>query len=213
MTSLDLSLAVGLGNPGQRYARTRHNVGFLVIDTLASRLSANQWRARFEAECSMVQMNQTCLVLVKPMTFMNLSGRAVRQLVTWYRAPLDRLLVIYDDVDLPFGALRVRLGGSSGGHHGVESIITALGSGQFARLRIGIGRPSDGRDVTEHVLSRFSEEEEAVLGDILDTAADAVLTWTREGIVAAMNRFNRLERTPRPARLRTDEPSVRDGSG
>lgn len=190
-----ISLIVGLGNPGSRYARTRHNAGFLVVDALARRLGVQQWRERFDAEIAASEDDDTRLILVKPMTFMNLSGRAVRQALDWYRVPHERLLVIYDDVDLPFGTIRLRLGGSSGGHHGVDSIIAALGSDRFARLRVGIGRPRDGRDVTAYVLSRFTPEEEGALTGIIEQAADAALTWSREGIVQAMNRFNRSDRS------------------
>jgi PTH1 family peptidyl-tRNA hydrolase len=213
VTSQDLSVVVGLGNPGQRYARTRHNVGFLVVDALAARLGVNQWRERFDAQSVLAEAGQTRLVLAKPMTFMNQSGRAVRQLVAWYRVSIDRLLVVHDDVDLPFGTLRVRLGGGSGGHHGVESIIAALGTSRFARLRLGIGRPSDGRDVTAYVLSRFRSEEEALLADILETAADAALTWCLEGIVAAMNRFNRFDRVSRPRENHSAGASATDNVG
>ena len=203
-----IALIVGLGNPGPRYARTRHNAGFLVIDALARRLGVQQWRERFDAETAVTEENNARLILVKPMTYMNLSGRAVRQALDWYRVPLERLLVVYDDVDLPFGTLRLRLGGSSGGHHGVESIIAALGSDRFARLRVGIGRPRDGRDVTVYVLSRFTPEEEAALVGIIERATDAALTWSREGIVQAMNRFNRSDRpTHSPARSSEARPA------
>lgn len=188
----DVHVVVGLGNPGTRYERTRHNVGFLVVDTLARKLDVHDWRTRFDAEVVTADVDRHRLVLVKPMTYMNLSGTAVREVVHWYRVPLDHLLVVYDDVDLPFGRLRLRAGGGSGGHHGVESIVAALGSDRFARLRVGIGRPSDGRTVTAHVLSRFSPEEEQRLPNILDRASEAVLVWCRDGLAPAMNRFNRV---------------------
>ncbi len=204
--SQETRVIVGLGNPGPRYARTRHNVGFLVVDALARRLGVDRWLNRFEAEIALAEAGDVRLILVKPLTFMNLSGRAVRQAVAWYRVPLDGLLVVYDDVDLPFGSIRLRLGGSSGGHHGVESIIAALGNDRFARLRIGIGRPSDGRDVTAYVLGRFRPEEEAALTGIVERAADAALTWSQEGIVRAMNQFNRpVWRDQRPVTRTEDD--------
>uniref|UniRef100_A0A831TAI5 Peptidyl-tRNA hydrolase n=1 Tax=Thermorudis peleae TaxID=1382356 RepID=A0A831TAI5_9BACT len=191
--SQEIALIAGLGNPGARYARTRHNAGFMVVDALARRLGVQQWRERFDAQLATCDGAGTRVILLKPMTYMNLSGRSVQQALSWYRVPLDRLLVVYDDVDLPFGTIRIRLGGSSGGHHGVESIIVALGSDRFARLRVGIGRPHDGRDVTAYVLTRFTPEEEERLPGIIERAAEAALTWSREGIVKAMNLFNRAD--------------------
>ncbi|MCM8750386.1 aminoacyl-tRNA hydrolase [Thermomicrobiaceae bacterium CFH 74404] len=191
--SQEITLIAGLGNPGARYARTRHNAGFMVVDVLARRLGVQQWHERFDAQLATCDEAGRRLILLKPMTYMNLSGRSVQQALSWYRVPLDRLLVVYDDVDLPFGTIRIRLGGSSGGHHGVESIIVALGSDRFARLRVGIGRPRDGRDVTAYVLTRFTPEEEERLPGIIERAAEAALTWSREGIVKAMNLFNRAD--------------------
>ncbi|MBX6753434.1 aminoacyl-tRNA hydrolase [Thermorudis peleae] len=181
---------VGLGNPGPEYAATRHNIGFQVVDALATLYQAPLWDIRFEAAItSVTDQDGGRIVLAKPLTYMNASGRAVQQLLRWYRLPLERLLVIHDDLDLPFGTLRLRHNGSSGGHHGVESIIQAVGAG-FDRLRIGIGRPPR-HDATRYVLEAFTADERAVLPSIIEQAAAAAQCWRREGLTAAMNRFNR----------------------
>lgn len=185
-----MALVLALGNPGARYARTRHNVGWWVADELVGRWKAsytgtsalwNAWRARVGA--------QTCDV-VEPLTFMNLSGEA---LAKWNeKHPFERseLLVLSDDVYLPAGAIRIRAGGSSGGHKGLESVERALGSREFARLRIGVGERGEG-SLRDHVLETFGEDEERQVKEAVLTAADAVETWLREGLTAAMNRYNR----------------------
>jgi PTH1 family peptidyl-tRNA hydrolase len=184
-------LIVGLGNPGPEYAATRHNIGFQVVDALATLYQASPWDVRFEAAItSVIDHDGGRVVLAKPLTYMNASGRAVHQIIRWYRLPLERLLVIHDDLDLPFGTLRLRHNGSSGGHHGVESIMQAIGAG-FDRLRIGIGRPASRRDATRYVLEPFTADEAAVLPSIIEQAAAAAQCWRREGLAAAMNRFNR----------------------
>lgn len=187
-------LIVGLGNPGASYQDTRHNIGFMVVDQLAAQLGSS-----FSSE-----RRWNSLVgkfaggwLLKPLTFMNASGRAVSQVSHFYKVSAAEVLVIYDDLDLPLGRLRLRPGGSAGGHNGMCSIIGSLGTQTFPRLRIGIGhaeggRPDGGR-VVGHVLGRFSEDERAVLPAALSRACDAVLTCLRQGLGAAMNQFNRNE--------------------
>ncbi len=188
----DRWLIVGLGNPGSRYTETRHNIGFWVIDRLARRCGVSTFERRFEGEFASIAENDRTLMLLKPLTYMNSSGRSVRQVVQWYKLPLDRLLVAHDDMDLPLGTLRLRLGGSAAGHHGVESVITELGSDRFARLRIGIGRPPDRTRGRSYVLEPFTQEEKPLAERVAEVAADAALTWFREGLVTAMNRFNGL---------------------
>ena len=179
---------VGLGNPGREYAATRHNLGFMTVDELARRGGGAGFRRRFRSEIGEVAIDGRKLVLVKPQTYMNLSGHAVREVVNWYRLPLDQLLVVVDDLDLPFGTLRLRGSGSAGGHNGLASVVEQLGTLDVPRLRIGIGR---GRAVaTVQVLSRFSAEEQRLLPALIDAAGDAVLTWAEEGLVMAMNRVN-----------------------
>ncbi len=182
-------LVVGLGNPGPEYAHTRHNIGFMVVEALARRYGATFRPSRqARAEVAEIRIDDERVVLVKPLTYMNLSGEAVRPLLQWYRLTPDRLLVVYDDLDLPFGRLRIRPRGSSGGHGGMRSIIEHLGTEAFPRLRIGIGRPVGPARV--YVLQPFTPEEQAQVPAIIERAVQAVETIIREGLEAAMNRFN-----------------------
>jgi len=184
-----VKVVVGLGNPGRQYAQTRHNIGWMVLDRLAERARWSDRPAR-GASAAIVsgRYRGLDLALVKPHTFMNLSGSAVRKALVRFRAPLEDLLVVVDDFALPYGRLRFREAGSSGGHNGLESIIGELGSARFARLRVGIGEP--GRDAVDHVLSRFTREERRSLDEILDAAADAVEDWARLGTSNAATRWN-----------------------
>ncbi|MCX8090357.1 MAG: aminoacyl-tRNA hydrolase [Verrucomicrobiae bacterium] len=187
----ELFLIVGLGNPGPEYAGTRHNAGFALLQTLAERWGASWHEARrFRARVARVRRPGRCLLLCQPQTFMNASGEAVGPLVRFYRLPLERLLVVLDDADLPLGEIRLRPRGSSGGHHGLESIQTALGTSDFARLRIGIGRAPGAREITNYVLSRFSPEEAALVKKVLARAAEQVECWLTDGIHKAMSRYN-----------------------
>jgi len=184
-----LKVVVGLGNPGKQYAATRHNVGWMVLDKLADRAGwTGRARARDAAATVYGNYNGLDVMLVKPTTFMNLSGIAVRKVLARQRAPLSDVLVVVDDFALPLGRLRLRGEGSAGGHNGLRSIIGEMGSQQFARLRVGIGEPS--RTAVDHVLSRFDAAEKAVLAQVVDAAADAVEDWAREGTDRAANRWN-----------------------
>jgi len=184
-----VKVVVGLGNPGRQYAETRHNVGWMVLDRLAERARWSDRAARGSAAATVSgRYRGLDLALVKPHTFMNLSGSAVRKALVRFRAPLEDLLVVVDDFALPFGRLRFREAGSSGGHNGLESIIGELGSSRFARLRVGIGEP--GGDAVDHVLSRFSVEERRSLDEVIDAAADAVEEWARLGTNKAATRWN-----------------------
>jgi len=185
----DVWLVVGLGNPGRRYEGTRHNAGFMAVERLQRRLPEGTSRARFQAHIVETRDGDSRVVLAQPQTFMNESGIAVAQLVRWYKVPLDRLLVVYDDLDLPLGTIRLRADGSDGGHNGIASIIRSLKTNTFPRLRIGISRPASGPTVS-YVLSRFNATERRELEDILDRTSDAILVWIREGLVSAMNQFN-----------------------
>lgn len=188
-----MKMIVGLGNPGREYAATRHNLGFMVVDEIARRLSSNTLRSRFRSELKEVFVDGEKIVLIKPQTYMNLSGSAVREAAQWYKVQPNHLLVVADDIDLPFGALRMRAAGSSGGHNGFKSIFSELGTQEIPRLRIGVGR---GRgQATRQVLGRFSQGEEGELRQIIQSAADCALEWQREGIVPAMNRCNRRPET------------------
>lgn len=184
-----MKVVVGLGNPGKQYVATRHNVGWMVLDRLAERAGwTGHARARDAAATVYGKYKDLDLMLVKPTTFMNLSGVAVRKVLARQRAPLPDLLVVVDDFALPLGRLRLRGEGSAGGHNGLRSIIGEMGSQEFARLRVGIGEPS--RTAVDHVLSRFDAKERKTLDLAIDAAADAVEEWAREGIDRAANRWN-----------------------
>jgi len=184
-----LWLVAGLGNPGPKYQRTRHNAGFMVLERLLGEV-APAGRRRFEAVVNRIRIGEDEVVLVRPQTFMNHSGRSVGQAVRYYRVPLDRLLVVHDDLDVPFGRLKLVRGGGAGGHKGVASTIAALGTGEFSRLRIGIDRPRFEESVERYVLSPFYEDQWAVAERMIDLAADGVRSWIQEGPEATMNRFH-----------------------
>ncbi len=183
-------LIVGLGNPGREYRLTRHNVGFMLLDRLAVKLDLRFTRLQSKALVADGLYQERKIILAKPQTFMNLSGQAVQGLMRFYKLPLDRLLVVHDHLDLPLGTLRLRPDGGAGGQRGMESILARLGSDDFARLRLGIGRPPGQMDPAAYVLQEFSTAEQAVLSEMLNRAAEAVLTWVTDGLETAMNRFN-----------------------
>jgi PTH1 family peptidyl-tRNA hydrolase len=184
-----MKIVVGLGNPGPKYAGTRHNVGFEVIDYLAAAPGCSSFRERFEAFVAEMKEADEAVLYVKPLTFMNLSGRAVRAVLDFYKEPVENLLVICDDFNLPLGKLRVRAKGSHGGQNGLRNIQDHLGTDVYARLRIGVGQPAVG-DAIDHVLSRFKPSERPAIDEAVATAAQAVLVWQKSGIEACMNRFN-----------------------
>ena len=182
-------LVVGLGNVGPKYAETRHNLGFMTVDQLVRRRNLSSSRQRMDAVIFEQLGGDTRIVFAKPVTMMNNSGYSVAQIVRWYKvAPAD-LLVIYDELDVAFGKLRVRAQGGPGGHNGIKSVIEQIGSSDFARIRVGIGRPTSGSTVN-FVLSRFRVEERAIVPDVIRLAADAADTWIEHGTDAAMNEFN-----------------------
>ena len=185
-------LIVGLGNPGQDYAKTRHNAGFLVADELA-----NRWRAawktekRFKARIAKVDRNGRSAWLCQPQTFMNASGEAVQAVRMFYQVPPENILVVVDDADLPLGEIRLRPQGGTGGHHGLESVEQHLGCRNYARQRIGIGRSGPlQREITDHVLGRFGQSESALLEKVLLRSCEQIECWLAAGIQPAMNRFN-----------------------
>ncbi|QBS37147.1 aminoacyl-tRNA hydrolase [Thermaerobacter sp. FW80] len=183
-------IVVGLGNPGPEYEGTRHNVGFAVVDALARRLRAADWRRGFASLWVEASWRDEPVVLLKPQTYMNRSGEAVRQVVgAWRVAPGD-LLVVYDDMDLPLGHLRLRPRGSAGGHRGVASIIAALGRDDFPRLRVGIGRPPRGVDAADYVLAPFAPMERPLVEAAVRRAVEAILAVLAAGLERAMSRYN-----------------------
>jgi len=192
-----MKLVVGLGNPGRTYAHNRHNIGFRCLNYLAKVHSIPIKQRQYQARIGSGKITDIDVVLAKPQTFVNNSGKAVSSLIRRYKVLLPDLIVIYDDLDLPLGKIRLRQGGSSGGHKGVESIISALGSQDFSRIRVGIGRPaeSEGKNTVEeaiinYVLSDFTPQEEELIKSTLTKVADAVYCLLTEGIEPAMNRFN-----------------------
>jgi PTH1 family peptidyl-tRNA hydrolase len=183
-----MKVIVGLGNPGPRYAGTRHNVGYAVIDALAEGPGAGRFQSRFQGQMAELFEGPHKLLLVKPETFMNLSGRCVRQVVDFYQVPPEDLLVVCDDINLPLGKLRFRARGTHGGHNGLRDIQNHLGTTEYSRLRIGVDAPRD--EAVEHVLGRFRPGERDVIDEAVRTAVQAVLVWVHEGIEASMNKYN-----------------------
>jgi PTH1 family peptidyl-tRNA hydrolase len=179
---------VGLGNPGKQYVGTRHNVGYAVIDSLAASPKAGRSQSRFQALVAELNEDFGKLLLVKPETFMNLSGVSVRQLLDFYKVPVADLLVVCDDINLPLGKLRFRPRGTHGGHNGLRNIQDHLGTNEYQRLRIGVGSPEE--DAVDHVLSRFKPSEVPVINEAVATAAQAVMVWVAEGIDECMNQYN-----------------------
>ena len=184
-------LIVGLGNPGREYERTRHNTGFRAVELLAAKLGCKIDRAKFQGLYAQVNYNGRKLFLLKPQTFMNLSGRAVLQLSAYYSIPPERIIVLFDDISLPPGRLRIRAEGSAGGHNGIKSIIAEVGSQYFPRVKIGVGaKPNPEYDLAAWVLSTFSAKEEKDLSFALENAADAALAIIDRGVPEAANRYN-----------------------
>jgi len=186
-----MKILVGLGNPGQEYRFTRHNIGFMVMDFLADRFRVSFSRRGFFSIRAEGSIEGEPVVLAKPLTYMNLSGKALAALAGKYSLPASHLLVICDDLNLSSGVIRLRAGGSAGGHKGLISIIEALGTNNFPRLRVGIGSPPPGVDARDYVLERPGVEDAAALKSAVDEAAEAVLCFLKEGLPAAMNRFNK----------------------
>jgi len=186
----DTFLIIGLGNPGREYKDNRHNFGFMLIDRLAVRLNARGMKLQSKAIVTNAIYEERKLILAKPQTYMNLSGHSVQGLAHFYKLPLENLLVAHDDLDLPFGTIRLRPGGGPGGQKGVASTIERLGTKDFARLRLGIGRPPGRMDPAAYVLQDFSRDDMKILSEILDRAADAALEFVINGLDKAMNKFN-----------------------
>ncbi len=184
-------LVVGLGNPGGQYENTRHNAGFLTADELARRGRFAIQRLKFKALTAAVEISGQGVLMMKPTTFMNLSGEAVGEAARFYKIPPDHVLVISDDVSLPLGKLRIRTGGSAGGHNGLKSIIQHLGADQFPRVKVGVGeKPHPDYDMADWVLGKFQGEDKKVMDETVKRAADAVECYLKDGPQKAMNRFN-----------------------
>jgi peptidyl-tRNA hydrolase, PTH1 family len=189
-SSMGVYLIVGLGNPGSRYAATRHNVGFQVIDQVSKTFCITLSKVKSKAIVGEGKRDDKKVILAKPQTFMNLSGQAVSALARFYRVPVENLVVIHDDLDLPLGTLRIRPGGGAGGQKGVQSIIEQLGTPEFARIRFGIGRPPGRMDPKDYVLENFLPKEKELAEFTILTARDAVISFIDAGLDNTMNRYN-----------------------
>ena len=183
-------MIIGLGNPGREHRSNRHNVGFMIIDNLSQKLGAKISRVQLRSLVTSINLGEKRIILAKPQTFMNLSGSAVRSLVRYYKVPLEYVLIVHDDLDLPLGTIRIRPGGASAGHKGLGSIIDELHTETVPRLRVGIGRPPGRMDGADYVLEDFSSEEKKSISPVLERATEGIMTFISSGITAAMNQYN-----------------------
>lgn len=186
----DLFVVVGLGNPGKKYENTRHNVGFDAVDQLSRKHNIAIKKIKHKAFIGDGTIADCRVLLVKPQTFMNLSGESVREIIEWYKVPIKNIIIIYDDIDLPVGKIRIRPKGSSGTHNGMKSVIYQIQSDEFPRIRIGVDRPPQGWDLANFVLSKFSSEERKIVEESIESAVGAVETILKASVDNAMNRFN-----------------------
>jgi len=185
-----MKIIVGLGNPGREYAQTKHNVGFMLVDALAEKLGIADWQSKFDALIAEGRMGTEKILLVKPQTYMNESGRAVGPLMNWYKLMPEQLIVAHDDMDIPAGTIRIRKKGSAGGHNGIKSVLAHVGDENFSRVRIGIGRPLPGWTVINHVLAPFQEEDVPKIKEAIQYLLPAVECIVTEDTDKAMNLYN-----------------------
>jgi len=183
-------LIVGLGNPGRTYQRTRHNLGFRVVDRLAERHEISVGQKKFKGQFGSGSIGEKRVCLLKPQTYMNLSGDAVAEAVNFLKIPLEQVLIAHDDVDLELGRVQVKFGGGHGGHRGLQSVIESLAAGEFARIRIGVNRPEGDIEVSDYVLEPFSPAEQATAEEAVGRAAEAAAAWLKDGLTTAMNQYN-----------------------
>lgn len=207
-----MHLVVGLGNPGRKYEQTRHNVGFVVVDRLGARVGATVERKQLGALVDSGRIEGQAVVFAKPQSFMNLSGQPVASLKGYYKATNDSIVVVHDDVDLPFGQVRVKVGGGHGGHNGLRDLNRAIGA-DYVRVRFGVGRPPAGWDTADYVLGRFTTAEAETLDSAVDRAADAVQAVVVSGSTAAMNVFNTRSERSRASRSTPTDPSASSAEG
>ncbi|MEW9672680.1 aminoacyl-tRNA hydrolase [Ammoniphilus sp. 3BR4] len=185
-----MRLIVGLGNPGKQYEKTRHNAGFMAIDQLAESLGIEVNQIKFKGMIGEGHAEGQKVILLKPLTYMNLSGESIIQVIQFYKLNIEEMVVIYDDLDTPVGQIRLRMKGSAGGHNGIKSIIQQVGTEEFCRIRVGIGRPPAGRKVVDYVLEPFYKAEEEEIQAAVNKASEAAKSWLRESFVQVMNRYN-----------------------
>lgn len=182
-------IIAGLGNPGKEYAQTRHNIGYDTIELLSNKHNVNVNKLKFNSVYGEFSLNGEKVMLVKPVTFMNRSGIAIKEIMSFYKVPIENLIVVYDDIDIPVGTLRIRPHGSSGTHNGMKSIISTLGSENFPRIRVGIGRNPD-MDLADYVLQRFDKVDREKINEIINFAAEAVIEIIEKGVDSAMQKYN-----------------------
>ena len=185
-----MKIIVGLGNPGNEYAKTRHNVGFMLVDALAEHLNINLWKDKFNAQIAEGRIGTEKILLVKPQTYMNNSGEAVGPLMRWYKVTPEDIIVAHDDMDIPAGTIRIRKKGSSGGHNGIKSLIAHLGSENFSRVRLGVGRPLPGWSVVNNVLAPFPQEDKTAVDEAIKYLIPAVECIVNDSVDMAMNKYN-----------------------
>jgi PTH1 family peptidyl-tRNA hydrolase len=185
-----IKLIAGLGNPGEKYRGTRHNIGFDVIDELAHRLQSPLTTAKHKGIYTIVRAGGHQVLLLKPLTYMNLSGESIAEVMRYYKIDIENLLVVYDDLDLPPGKIRLRQKGSAGGHNGIKSVIQHIGTEQFKRIRIGIGRPDGNKTVIDYVLGKFDKDQQLIMDEAVKKSADACLAWLEKPFLQVMNEFN-----------------------
>ncbi len=183
-------LIIGLGNPGRVYRETRHNIGFMLVDRVSSRLKTRFLRLQSKALIASIIFQERKIILAKPQTFMNLSGQSVQGLMHFYKLPLENMLIAHDDLDLPVGTIRLRPDGRSAGQRGMKSAIERLGTDEFPRLRLGIGRPPGQMNAPDYVLQNFSISDLTIINETLDRAVEAALLWVTEGLEKAMTKYN-----------------------
>jgi PTH1 family peptidyl-tRNA hydrolase len=187
---METFLLVGLGNPGREYRETRHNIGFMLLDRLASRLKVRFSRLQSKALIASATFEERRIILAKPQTFMNLSGQSVQGLIHFYKLPLTNILIAHDDLDLPPGTIRIRPDGGSAGQKGMNSILERLGTDEFPRLRLGVGRPPGQMQAPDYVLQNFSRDEISIVNETLDRAVEAAITFVINGLEVSMNKYN-----------------------
>ena len=185
-----MKIIVGLGNPGKEYEKTRHNVGFRVLDKVADKLNIDVGKSKFKGLYGSKGMLDKKIILCKPQTYMNLSGDSVIELLNYYKADVSDLIVIYDDIDIDVGKIRIKPSGSPGTHNGMKDITKKIGSKDFIRVRIGTGKPTDGRDLADYVLGKFDKSEEKVIEDTIEKASEAVIEIVNYGVEKVMNKYN-----------------------
>ena len=207
-----MKIIAGLGNPGAEYAHTKHNVGFMLVDALAEELGLDAWREKFNALVAEGRIGAEKVLLVKPLTYMNESGRALAPLLDWYKLAPEELIVVHDDMDIAVGTIRLRRKGSAGGHNGIKSLLAHIGSQEFSRVRIGIGRPLPGWTVVRHVLAPFSAEDGPKVHEAIAYLLPAVECIVTDGIDMAMNRYNPRKKKAEKQPTHEGEAVEKDGA-